>query len=387
MNCRGIFFIILVFIISEKTLGQRRVPPPPPPPPPSSRIPKVVVKTTNNVSTSSTTKATATSTPKNTVINKEWKQVFKGKIYTNIDSATLLYQSLKEQQVSLENDFEKEFKVLNASFVKSSFETSYEFEDRKTKAITDFKNKKNELMSAVLSQIVKFESSAYLSKTNRFKLSLSDKDYNADAWLWKIKIIDVVSNTSDFVEFEIKPAEAKRLWEIRDQIKLNQVIDFTNPNALLVWLSYPYEVSTSPIIFAYVAKAENSGEHINNEYKVSGSKTSEEESDKIFTSVQIPSTFPGGNDAWAKFLSRNLNRDLPVENGAPAGNYRVTVSFVVARDGSISDVKAENDPGYGTANEAVRVIQNGPKWTPAEQNGKKVIYRHRQVLVFQVTED
>jgi protein TonB len=78
---------------------------------------------------------------------------------------------------------------------------------------------------------------------------------------------------------------------------------------------------------------------------------------------------------------------LPVENGAPSGNYRVTVSFIVARDGSISDVRAENDPGYGTAGEAVRVIQKGPKWIPAEQNGHKVIYRHRQVLVFQVTED
>ena len=113
----------------------------------------------------------------------------------------------------------------------------------------------------------------------------------------------------------------------------------------------------------------------------------EEETDKIFDRVQIPSTFPGGIDAWAKFLSRTLNRDLPVENGAPAGNYRVTVSFIVARDGSISDVKAENDHGYGTAGEAVRVILKGPRWTPAEQNGKKVIYRHRQVIVFQVTED
>jgi protein TonB len=82
-----------------------------------------------------------------------------------------------------------------------------------------------------------------------------------------------------------------------------------------------------------------------------------------------------------------LNRDLPVENGAPAGRYPVTVSFVVARDGSISDVKAENDPGYGTAAEAVRVIQKGPNWIPAEQNGKKVIYRHRQTISFMVTED
>lgn len=113
----------------------------------------------------------------------------------------------------------------------------------------------------------------------------------------------------------------------------------------------------------------------------------EEETDKIFTVVQVPAEFPGGIQGWSRYLERTLNRDLPVENGAPSGKYSVVVSFVVSRDGSISDVKAENNPGYGTADEAVRVIQRGPKWKPAIQNGKNVIYRHRQAIVFQVQED
>ncbi|MEY4098243.1 MAG: hypothetical protein RL170_1087, partial [Bacteroidota bacterium] len=113
----------------------------------------------------------------------------------------------------------------------------------------------------------------------------------------------------------------------------------------------------------------------------------EEETDKIFTVVQIPAEFPGGQQGWVRYLERTLNRDLPVENGAPAGKYSVVVSFVVARDGSISDVKSENDPGYGTKDEAVRVITRGPKWKPAVQNGRNVIYRHRQAIVFVVSED
>jgi protein TonB len=113
----------------------------------------------------------------------------------------------------------------------------------------------------------------------------------------------------------------------------------------------------------------------------------EEETDKIFTVVQQAAEFPGGQQGWVRYLERTLNRDLPVENGAPSGKYAVTVSFVVSRDGSISDVKAENNPGYGTADEAVRVIQRGPKWKPAVQNGRNVIYRHRQAIVFQVSED
>ena len=113
----------------------------------------------------------------------------------------------------------------------------------------------------------------------------------------------------------------------------------------------------------------------------------EEDYDKIFTVVQIPAEFPGGLPAWAKYLERNLNRDLPVENGAPPGKYTVVVSFIVAKDGKISDVVAENDPGYGTKAEAVRVITRGPSWKPAVQNGRNVIYRHKQSITFMVSEE
>jgi protein TonB len=163
----------------------------------------------------------------------------------------------------------------------------------------------------------------------------------------------------------VKDEEVKKEDEVKEQEKLEEVKigSFDQKGDKIDVVAAPVEVSTGP------------------------TQVPDEETDKIFTSVQIQSTFPGGPEAWAKFLTRTLNRDLPVENGAPAAIYKVIVSFVVSRDGSISDVKAENDPGYGTAAEAVRVIQKGPKWTPAEQNGHRVIYRHRQVIGFQVTED
>ena len=113
----------------------------------------------------------------------------------------------------------------------------------------------------------------------------------------------------------------------------------------------------------------------------------EEDYDKVFTVVQIAAEFPGGLPAWTKYLERNLNRDLPVENGAPPGKYTVVVSFIVSKTGAISDVVAENDPGYGTKAEAIRVITKGPSWKPAVQNGRNVIYRHRQSITFQVSEE
>lgn len=112
-----------------------------------------------------------------------------------------------------------------------------------------------------------------------------------------------------------------------------------------------------------------------------------ENHDKVFTKAEVPASFPGGKAAWQKYLERNLNTDLPVINGGPPGKYTVIVSFVVASDGGISNVKADNDPGYQTAPEAVRIIVKGPKWFPAKQNGKPVTSKVKQSITFMVSED
>jgi protein TonB len=103
--------------------------------------------------------------------------------------------------------------------------------------------------------------------------------------------------------------------------------------------------------------------------------------------VEVQAQFPGGMGAWIKYLERSLRQDVPVENGAPAGDYKVVVSFLVDRDGNISEVKAENDPGYGIAAEAIRVIQKSGKWIPALQNGNHVIYRQKQPITFRVSDN
>jgi len=113
----------------------------------------------------------------------------------------------------------------------------------------------------------------------------------------------------------------------------------------------------------------------------------EEDYNKVFTVVQIPAEYPGGFAAWSRYLERNLNSNVPVDNGAPAGRYTVVLSFIVDKSGNISEINAENDPGYGTKEEAMRVLKKGGGWKPAVQNGRNVIYRHRQSITFQVSED
>ncbi|MFT3676571.1 MAG: energy transducer TonB [Chitinophagaceae bacterium] len=110
----------------------------------------------------------------------------------------------------------------------------------------------------------------------------------------------------------------------------------------------------------------------------------EEDENRIFEKVEIEASFKGGESAWRKFLERNLNGNVPIDNGAPEGVYTVYVQFVVSKDGSISDVRALTNHGYGMEQEAVRVIKKGPAWTPAVQNGRAVNAYRKQPITFQV---
>jgi protein TonB len=111
-------------------------------------------------------------------------------------------------------------------------------------------------------------------------------------------------------------------------------------------------------------------------------KAVEEDYDKVFTKVENPAEFPGGPDAWRRFLERNLQYPEAAQESGTQGVVRV--QFIVDKEGNISEVQALNDPGDGLAEEAVRIIKKGPKWTPAEQNGRKVIYRHIQAITFRL---
>lgn len=108
--------------------------------------------------------------------------------------------------------------------------------------------------------------------------------------------------------------------------------------------------------------------------------------DTVHTIVETPASFPGGVMGWARYLEQNLDRDLTSRNRALPGRYTVIVSFIVNRDGSISDVKADNDPGYGTAEEAKRMFLKGTKWIPAFQGLSKVKSRKKQSITFVVAD-
>lgn len=109
----------------------------------------------------------------------------------------------------------------------------------------------------------------------------------------------------------------------------------------------------------------------------------EEKYDKEFTSVQQPASYPGN---WSQFVNRNLDHNVITSNKGPAGTYKVTVSFRVDKEGNISEVKALNNPGYGTAAAAASAVSKSGKWNPARQNGVAVISRKKIQIVWVVDE-
>ena len=88
--------------------------------------------------------------------------------------------------------------------------------------------------------------------------------------------------------------------------------------------------------------------------------------------TEVQAEFPVEQGTWSKYLIKNLKGEIPTINGAPPGSYTVKVRFVVDKDGSLINIEAITNPGYGTVEEVLRLIKASPKWTPGIQNGKTV---------------
>ena len=102
---------------------------------------------------------------------------------------------------------------------------------------------------------------------------------------------------------------------------------------------------------------------------------------EIFTSVEQLPDFPGGMAGFGKYLGKALRYPaVASENGVQG---RVNVTFVVERDGSLTDIKPIGRTlGSGLEEEAVRVLKNSPKWTPGKQNGRAVRVQYTVPIVF-----
>lgn len=96
----------------------------------------------------------------------------------------------------------------------------------------------------------------------------------------------------------------------------------------------------------------------------------EEVTNKVFDVVEVMPSFPGGQGALMSYLSSHVKYPVVAQENGVQG--RVTVSFVVERDGSITDVHVVRSVDPSLDREAARVISSMPNWQPGKQNGSAV---------------
>lgn len=111
-------------------------------------------------------------------------------------------------------------------------------------------------------------------------------------------------------------------------------------------------------------------------------KVEEEDTEVIFMVVESMPSFPGGDAALFKYLSDNIRYPVIAQESGIQG--RVICQFVVNRDGSIVDIEVVRSVDRSLDAEAVRVIQNMPRWTPGKQRGKTVRVKYTLPVNFRL---
>lgn len=110
--------------------------------------------------------------------------------------------------------------------------------------------------------------------------------------------------------------------------------------------------------------------------------TAEKEPEKIFDVVEVSPSFPGGESALNKYLSDHIKYPAIAQENNIQG--KVTVQFVVGKDGSIIDVKVVKGVDSSLDKEAKRVISSMPKWIPGKQGGTAVTCRFFVPVTFRL---
>ena len=112
--------------------------------------------------------------------------------------------------------------------------------------------------------------------------------------------------------------------------------------------------------------------------------TEKADDNKVYDKVDELASFPGGTDACYRWLSDHIK--YPEECKEKGIEGEVTVLFVVEKDGSISDIKAQNATDEAFVKEVIRVVSSMPKWKPAKVNGEVVRSRMHFPINFGFTD-
>lgn len=103
---------------------------------------------------------------------------------------------------------------------------------------------------------------------------------------------------------------------------------------------------------------------------------------EVYDVVEQMPSFPGGISGLRTYLNQNIRYPAEAQENCVQG--RVVVSFVVGKDGHISDVTVLRSVDPSLDKEAIRVVRNMPRWTPGKQGGEPVKVRYNVPVSFRL---
>ena len=177
------------------------------------------------------------------------------------------------------------------------------------------------------------------------------------------KVVEKVKSSVKFTAPEIKKDDEVNT---EDEIKSQDDLSKTN---------------TAIGTFDVKGNDEAEGEVLKAKEVVVDEKPKEDET-KVFDVVEQMPSFPGGDAELMKFLHDHMKYPAVAEENGIQG--RVICTFVVERDGSITDVKIIKSVDPSLDKEAVRVVKSMPKWNPGKQNGSAVRVKFTLPVTFRL---
>jgi protein TonB len=177
------------------------------------------------------------------------------------------------------------------------------------------------------------------------------------------KVVEKVKSSVKFTAPEIKKDE-----EVKPEDELKSQDDLA-------------KINTAIGTFDVKGNDEAEGEVLKAKEVVVDEKPKEEET-KVFEVVEQMPSFPGGEAELIKYLSTHIKYPAIAEENGIQG--RVTATFVVERDGSITDVKVVKSVDPSLDKEAIRVLKAMPKWIPGKQNGSAVRVKYTVPVTFRL---
>ncbi len=184
----------------------------------------------------------------------------------------------------------------------------------------------------------------------------------------------------------VKVEEQKVVEKVKSSVKFTPPVikkdDEVKPEEELKSQEDLNKTNTAIGSFDVKGNDEAGGEVLKAKEVIAQPEPPKEEETKVFDVVEVMPSFPGGQAALFEWLSKNIKYPVVAEENGVQG--RVIVTFVVERNGSITDVQVVKSVDPSLDKEAVRVVKAMPHWIPGKQNGSAVRVKFTVPVTFRL---